>query len=125
MFRQIGLARRFRSETEMVLKLDPTHVEARFGIMVHYFKAPGIIGGDRKKAYLEAEEIGKIYRAKGFVAQAELAEEANELWPYGSRLTVQTVLARGQAELRAERSIEVGQVAEAGLQRDVEHPASP
>jgi len=77
-FRQIGLARRFRSETETILKLDPKHVEAHYGMMMYYFKAPGIIGGDKKKAYLEAEEIGKIDRGKGYVAQARLAGEAQQ-----------------------------------------------
>ena len=74
-FRQIGLARRFRSETETVLKLDPKHVEAHYGMMMYYFKAPGIVGGDKKKAYAEAEEIGKIDRAKGYLAQVKLAQE--------------------------------------------------
>src|SRR5262245_49311401 len=37
-FRQVGLAKRFRSEAETVLKLDPGHVEARFGMMIYYLK---------------------------------------------------------------------------------------
>jgi tetratricopeptide (TPR) repeat protein len=78
-FRQIGLARRFRSEAETVLKLDPKHVEAHYGMMIYYFKAPGIVGGDKKKAYAEAEEIGKIDRAKGYVAQVRLAQEEKQL----------------------------------------------
>ena len=32
-FKQIGLARRFRSEAETVLKLDPRHVEGHYGMM--------------------------------------------------------------------------------------------
>jgi tetratricopeptide (TPR) repeat protein len=75
LFRQIGLARRFRSEAETVLKLDPKHVEAHFGMMIYYLKAPGIVGGDKKKAYAEAEVIGKIDRAKGYFAQVRLAQE--------------------------------------------------
>jgi tetratricopeptide (TPR) repeat protein len=77
-FRQIGLARRFRSEAETVLKLDPKHVEAHYGMMIYYFKAPGIVGGDKKKAYVEAEEIGKIDRAKGYIAQVRLAQEEKQ-----------------------------------------------
>jgi tetratricopeptide (TPR) repeat protein len=78
-FRQIGLAKRFRSEAETVLKLDPKHIEAHFGMMIYYFKAPGIVGGDKKKAYAEAEEIGKIDRAKGYIAQVRLAQEEKQL----------------------------------------------
>ncbi len=77
-FRQIGLAKRFRSEAETALKLDPKHIEAHIGMMIYYFKAPGIIGGDKKKAYAEAEEIGKIDRAKGFMAQVRLAQEEKQ-----------------------------------------------
>jgi tetratricopeptide (TPR) repeat protein len=78
LFRQIGLARRFRSEVETVLKLNPKHIEANFGMMIYYFKAPGIVGGDKKKAYAQAEEIGKIDRAKGYMAQVRLAQDEQQ-----------------------------------------------
>ena len=47
--------------------------------MIYYFKAPGIVGGDKKKAYAEAEGIGKIDRAKGYIAQVRLAQEEKQL----------------------------------------------
>ena len=74
-FKQIGLAKRFRSETETVLRLDPRHIDAHVGMMLYYFKAPGIVGGDKTKAAAEAEAIGGIDRAKGFLAQVRLAQE--------------------------------------------------
>jgi len=77
-FRQVGLAKRFRSETETALKLDPKHIDARFGMMTYYLIAPGIVGGDKKKAYAEAEEIAKIDRAKGFMAQVRLAQQEKQ-----------------------------------------------
>jgi len=77
-FRQIGLAKRFRSEAETTLKLEPKHLEAHFGMMIYYFKAPGIVGGDKKKAYAEAEEIAKIDRAKGYMAEVRLAQEEKQ-----------------------------------------------
>ncbi|HEY7499613.1 MAG TPA: tetratricopeptide repeat protein [Vicinamibacterales bacterium] len=77
-FRQIGLAKRFRSETQTVLKIDPKHVEAHFGMMIYYFKAPGIVGGDKKKAHEEAEAIGRIDRAKGYMAHVRLAQEEQQ-----------------------------------------------
>jgi tetratricopeptide (TPR) repeat protein len=75
LFRQIGLAKRFRSEAENVLRIDPKHIEAHFGMMIYFFKAPGIVGGDKKKAHAKAEEIGSIDRAKGYLAQVRLAQE--------------------------------------------------
>ena len=78
-FRQIGLAKRFRSETEAVIRLDPRHIDAHVGMMLYYFKAPGIVGGDKKKAYAEIETIGAIDRARGYMAQARLAQEEQQL----------------------------------------------
>jgi protein involved in temperature-dependent protein secretion len=50
LFRQLGLARRFRQEAETTIKLDPKHIEARLATIAYFIKAPGILGGDRKKA---------------------------------------------------------------------------
>ena len=77
-FRQIGLARRFRSEAETVLKLNPRHVEAHYGMMIYYLKAPGIVGGDKKKAYAEADEVAKIDKASGYLALVRLAQEEQQ-----------------------------------------------
>ncbi|HVL69327.1 MAG TPA: tetratricopeptide repeat protein [Vicinamibacterales bacterium] len=76
--KQVGLARRFRNAAETVLKMDPMHVEAHFGMMIFYLKAPGIVGGDKAKAAATAEAIGRIDRAKGFQAQARLAQEQQQ-----------------------------------------------
>ena len=76
--RQMGLARRFRREVETVLQMDPKHVEGHYGLMLYYFKAPGIAGGDRKKAYAEADAIMNIDRAKGYLAQVRLAQEEKQ-----------------------------------------------
>jgi tetratricopeptide (TPR) repeat protein len=78
-FKQMGLAKRFRSETETVIRLDPRHIDAHVGLMLYYFKAPGIVGGDKKKAFAETETIGAIDRAKGYMAQARLAQEEQQL----------------------------------------------
>ena len=76
-FRQIGLARRFRQETETAIKLDPTHIEARLGMISFFVKAPSIMGGDRKKADEMAEEIARIDAAAGYLARAQVLSETN------------------------------------------------
>ncbi|MBA3295868.1 MAG: tetratricopeptide repeat protein [Acidobacteria bacterium] len=76
--KQIGLARKFKTITETVLRLEPNHVEARFGMLIFYFKAPGVVGGDKNKAHAAAEAVGRIDRAKGYLAQARLAQEAQQ-----------------------------------------------
>ena len=75
LFRQIGLGRRFRQETEAAIALDPTQVEPRLGMISFYIQAPGIIGGDRKKADQMADEIARIDAAAGALARARILLE--------------------------------------------------
>ncbi len=72
-FKQMGLARRFKKEAEQAIVLDPNHLDARSALMEFYWEAPGIVGGDKKKAYAMAQEIQRINPARGFLAYAELA----------------------------------------------------
>src|SRR5262245_3960705 len=56
----IGLGKKFRKEAETAIKLDPRQIDARFDMMMFYREAPGIIGGDNKKAKAQADEIFKL-----------------------------------------------------------------
>ncbi len=73
MFKGLGLSRRFRDEASQAASIDPKYVDAREALMEFYFDAPGIAGGDKKKAWALADEIGKIDSARGLLAQAMLA----------------------------------------------------
>jgi hypothetical protein len=75
LFRQIGFGRRFRQETEAAIALDPAQVEPRLGMISFYIQAPGIIGGDRKKADQMADEIARIDAAAGALARARILLE--------------------------------------------------
>lgn len=73
-----GLARRLRKEAEQAVALDPKHLEAR-EILVDFFSiAPGLIGGDKKKAAAIAEEIARISPARGAIRKAEIALRAKD-----------------------------------------------
>src|SRR5882672_8342898 len=72
-FKGMGLAHRFRDEASKAASLDSKNVDAREALMEFYFEAPGMAGGDKKKAWALADEIGKIDPARGFLAQANLA----------------------------------------------------
>jgi tetratricopeptide (TPR) repeat protein len=73
-----GLARRLRKEAEQAVALDPKHLEAR-EILVHFFSlAPGLIGGDKKKAAALAEEIARLSPARGAIQKAEIALRAKD-----------------------------------------------
>ena len=72
-FKGMGLAHRFRDEATKAAALDAKNLDARESLMEFYFDAPGIAGGDKKKAWALADEIGRIDAARGFLAQATLA----------------------------------------------------
>jgi len=81
-FKQPGLARRFRQEAEAAMALDPKQIDARIGMLEYYIQAPRIVGGDRKKADAMAEEIARIDPASGYLAKARIlisAKEAGDL----------------------------------------------
>src|SRR5450755_3225705 len=73
MFKGMSLARRFRDEASKSASIDPKYIEAREDLMEYYFEAPGIAGGDKKKAWALADEIGRIDAARGLLAHATLA----------------------------------------------------
>ncbi|HEY1422427.1 MAG TPA: hypothetical protein VGF20_03170 [Candidatus Acidoferrum sp.] len=71
----LGMAHRFRQEAEKAVSLDPRYIDAHEDLMEFYQDAPGIAGGDKKKARAAAEEIMRIDTARGWLAQATLASK--------------------------------------------------
>jgi tetratricopeptide (TPR) repeat protein len=74
MLQQFMLARRFRSEIDAALRLDPRDTQALRDLLEFFLLAPGVVGGDAKKAAPVAERIAAIDAAEGFLAQARIAE---------------------------------------------------
>ncbi|HEY1496939.1 MAG TPA: hypothetical protein VGF49_20435, partial [Candidatus Solibacter sp.] len=74
MLQQFMLARRFRSEIDTALRLDPRDTQALRDLLEFYLLAPGVVGGDAKKAAPVAERIAAIDAAEGFLAKARIAE---------------------------------------------------
>jgi tetratricopeptide (TPR) repeat protein len=73
-FQQVLLARRFRKEIDTALELDPRDTQALRDLLEFYLLAPGIAGGDAKKADMTAERIAGIDPCEGFLARARIAE---------------------------------------------------
>jgi tetratricopeptide (TPR) repeat protein len=71
--KRIGLAKRFKNEAEQAITLDPRHVEARLDLMSFYVQAPGIAGGDKKKARALVDEIERIDPGQAWRAKARWA----------------------------------------------------
>ena len=72
-FQQIGFARRFRKEIDVALALDPNDVQALRDLLEFHLLAPGVVGGDGKKAEAVAQRIAAIDACEGFLASARMA----------------------------------------------------
>ena len=75
LLKQFGLAKRLRQEAEAAIALDPKHIQSRLYLVSYYAGAPGIAGGDPKKAERIAAEVAAIDPAWGHMARARLVEE--------------------------------------------------
>ena len=73
-FQQFMLARKFRSEIDATLRLDPRDTQALRDLLEFYLLAPGVVGGDAKKAAPVAERIAAVDAAEGYLAKARIAE---------------------------------------------------
>jgi tetratricopeptide (TPR) repeat protein len=71
-FKQMGLAKRFKKEAEEALAVNPRYTDAMVGLMEYYYQAPGIIGGDKKKANEMVDRIMAIDKVDGFTAKVRL-----------------------------------------------------
>lgn len=72
-FRLVFLAHQFRSELDTAMSLDPRDVQAQRDLLEYYLVAPGVAGGDVRKAALAAEHISEIDATEGFLAKARVA----------------------------------------------------
>src|SRR5882672_2657440 len=78
-FRRVMYGLRFKNEAEAALRLNPRHIDARYGLMLFYLNAPSSMGGKAKARALALEIVG-INAWEGYMAQARLAQEEND-WP--------------------------------------------
>jgi tetratricopeptide (TPR) repeat protein len=72
MFKAMGLARRFRQEAEAALALNPRHIQSLSGLSQFYYEAPGIAGGDKKKAEDLANQVLAVSKVDGYIAKISL-----------------------------------------------------
>jgi len=77
-FQQPSLAGKVRREFERASALDPENLEARFGLIEFYLRAPGVMGGSLAKAQEQAAEIRKRDALQGHRATGRVAE--HEKW---------------------------------------------
>jgi hypothetical protein len=72
-FQQLFLARKFRKEIDAALAIDARDTQALRDLIEYYLLAPGILGGDVKRAETIALRIASIDAVEGLLAQARIA----------------------------------------------------
>jgi tetratricopeptide (TPR) repeat protein len=73
-FRQLLLARRFRGEIDVALSSDPRDLQALRDLLEFYLLAPGLIGGDPRRAVDVAAQMGGVDGVEGLLGRARIAE---------------------------------------------------
>ena len=72
-FEKMRCGRTMKKEGDLALSLDPRNADALFGMIQFHLQAPGIVGGDKKKAHEYADRLVAIDPVKGNFIQAEVA----------------------------------------------------
>jgi len=70
---QLVLARRFKNEIKIALSLDPNDRQALRDQVEFYLLAPGIAGGDLRRAGEVAARLGEVDPVEGLLARARIA----------------------------------------------------
>src|ERR1035438_4072772 len=95
-FRQLLLAHRFRGEIDAALSSDPRDLQALRDLLEFYLLAPGLIGGDPRRAADIAARIGGIDAVEGLLGRARIAE-------FHKEAATQEALLRQAAETQPPR----------------------
>lgn len=77
-FRLMLLARRFRKEIDAAITLDPKDPLALRDLMEYYLAAPGIVGGDERKALELSKRIADVDAVEGWLARERLARHRKD-----------------------------------------------
>lgn len=76
--RQAVLARRTKHAFERAVELDPNLLESRQFLLQFYLIAPGVVGGSRDKALVQAREIAKRDAVRGHLAMGAVHDAADD-----------------------------------------------
>lgn len=79
LLKQLSAVRRARKELDTAVALDPTSAEAQWGLMMYYFAAPPLLGGDKTKSQQIGEQLAAVQPEPGLYYQGRLASELNDL----------------------------------------------
>jgi tetratricopeptide (TPR) repeat protein len=69
---------RMKTTLEQAVVLDPSLVEARYGLLQFYTMAPGVMGGGMPKARQQAAELLKLSPMRGHMGYGTVAEQEKD-----------------------------------------------
>jgi len=79
LLKQLSLARRAKKELDAAVALDPSNADAQWGLMMFYYAAPGLIGGDVNKARAIGHLLAIEEPQVGLYDEGRLAAEMNDI----------------------------------------------
>ena len=79
LLKQLSFARRAKKELDAAVALDAGNADAQWGLMMFYYAAPGLIGGDVNKARAIGHSLALEAPGVGFYYEGRLAEEMNDI----------------------------------------------
>jgi tetratricopeptide (TPR) repeat protein len=74
-FKQVGMARKIHSAFETAAALDPKDPDNLSDLIIYYLEAPGIAGGDKRKAAEMAQQVARLDPARGCFEQERIAQK--------------------------------------------------
>jgi tetratricopeptide (TPR) repeat protein len=70
----LGMVDDIKLAFETAAKLDHSHIDTRWALVMFYIELPGILGGSEKKALAYAKELMAISKVDGLMAKGHIEE---------------------------------------------------
>jgi len=77
-FFALFMMNKVKGEFLLAAKLDTTHIDSRWALVVYYTELPGIIGGSIRKALSYSEELQLLSPVDGYLSKGYVYEYDNE-----------------------------------------------
>ena len=78
LLKQLTLVRRAKKELDAALAIDPDNPPAQYGLMMFFYAAPALIGGDKARALQIGEHIAAVNPEMGYYYLGRLAVEMKD-----------------------------------------------
>ncbi|MDQ1468532.1 MAG: hypothetical protein QOJ99_12 [Bryobacterales bacterium] len=78
LLKRLSYVRRARQELDTAAALDPKNTDTQWGLMMYYYAAPSLLGGDKNKARQIGEQLANAVPDLGRYYQGRLAVEMKD-----------------------------------------------